>query len=95
MLFQCISALLGGKTEERDAMGRYQSESLYSLHIQIAGIEPPLWRKIVVPGAISLHTFHKILQVVMGWENAHLYLFRLTINEKTMVYEVASLETGQ
>ena len=64
-------------------MGRYQSESRYSLHVQLTGIEPPIWRNIVVPGAISLHTLHKMLQVVMGWENTHLYLFRLTINEKT------------
>jgi hypothetical protein len=27
-----------------------------------------------------------MLQVVMGWENAHLYLFRLTMNEKTTIY---------
>jgi hypothetical protein len=27
-----------------------------------------------------------MLQVVMGWENAHLYLFRLTINKKTTLY---------
>ena len=67
-------------------MGCYQSESRYSLHIQLSGIDPPIWRKIVVPGAISLHTLHKMLQVVMGWENAHLYLFRLTINEKTTMY---------
>ncbi|EFH86137.1 plasmid pRiA4b ORF-3 family protein [Ktedonobacter racemifer] len=67
-------------------MGSYQSESRYYLHVQLVGIEPPIWRKVVVPGAISLHTLHKMLQVVMGWENAHLYLFRLTINEKTIVY---------
>lgn len=67
-------------------MGVYQSESRYYLHVQVTGIEPPIWRKIIVPGAISLHTFHKMLQVVMGWESAHLYLFRLTINEKTTVY---------
>ena len=41
---------------------------------------------MIVPGAISLHTLHKMLQVVMGWENAHVYVFRLTINEKTIVY---------
>lgn len=67
-------------------MGSYQSESRYYLHIQLNDIEPPIWRKIVVPGAISLHTLHKMLQVVMGWENAHLYLFRLKINEKTTIY---------
>jgi hypothetical protein len=67
-------------------MGSYVSESRYCLHVQLIGIEPPIWRKIVVPGAISLHTLHKMLQVVMGWENAHLYVFRLRINEKTIVY---------
>jgi hypothetical protein len=67
-------------------MGRYQSESCYHLHVQLVGIEPPVWRRMVVPGAISLHTLHKMLQVVMGWENAHLYVFRLTINEKTTMY---------
>jgi Plasmid pRiA4b ORF-3-like protein len=72
--------------EEETHLGRYQSESRYSLHVQLTGIEPPIWRTMVVPGAISLHTLHKMLQVVMGWENAHLYLFRLTINEKTIVY---------
>jgi Plasmid pRiA4b ORF-3-like protein len=45
-----------------------------------------------VPGAISLHTLHKMLQVVMGWENTHLYLFRLTINEKTTMYVVNDLK---
>jgi hypothetical protein len=67
-------------------MGRYLSESRYWLHVQLTGIEPPIWRTMVVPGAISLHTLHKMLQVVMGWENAHVYLFRLSINEKTTVY---------
>ncbi len=69
--------------EEETHLGSYQSESRYYLHVQLTGIEPPIWRKMVVPGAISLHTLHKMLQVVMGWENTHLYLFRLTINEKT------------
>jgi len=72
--------------EEETHLGSYQSESRYYLHVQLTGIEPPIWRKMVVPGAISLHTLHKMLQVVMGWENTHLYLFRLTINEKTIVY---------
>ncbi len=82
--FLCFTGKQNG--EEETQVGSYQSESRYSLHIQLVGIEPPIWRKMIVPGAISLHTLHKMLQVVMGWENAHLYLFRLTINEKTTVY---------
>ncbi len=58
----------GQNGEEEIHMGHYQSESRYYLRIQLVGIEPPIWRKIMVPGAISLHTLHKMLQVVMGWE---------------------------
>ena len=46
-------------------MGRYQSQSRYWFHVQLTGIQPPIWRTMVVPGAISLHTLHKMLQVVM------------------------------
>lgn len=49
-------------------MGSYQSEMRYYLHIQLLDIVPPIWRRIVVPGAISLHTLHKMFQVTMGWE---------------------------
>ena len=72
--------------EEEMPMGQYQSESRYYLHIQLLDIEPPIWRKIVVPGAMSLHTLHKMLQVVMGWENAHLYWFRLQVYNKPVIY---------
>ncbi len=56
-------------------MGSYQSTTLYHLHIRLAGIEPPIWRRIVVPGHISLYRLHRMLQVVMGWENYHLHQF--------------------
>src|SRR5258707_3348525 len=67
-------------------MAAYQSESRYTLHIQLTGIEPPIWRRVVVPGAISLHTLHKMLQVVMGWENSHLYLYHLDVYGKPVLY---------
>lgn len=67
-------------------MAAHQSESRYTLHIQLASIEPPIWRSVVVPGAISLHTLHKMLQVVMGWENTHLYVFHLHVYSKPVTY---------
>jgi len=56
-------------------MGNYYSTTAYHLHIRLAGIEPPIWRRIVVPGHLSLYRLHRILQVVMGWENSHLHQF--------------------
>jgi len=87
LILRSFSALLRKAMEEEEMpMGHYQSESRYSLHIHLLDIEPPIWRTIVVPGAISLHTLHKMLQVVMGWENAHLYWFRLQVYHKPMIY---------
>lgn len=43
--------------------------------MRLADIEPPIWRRIVVPGQVTLFNFHRMLQVVMGWQNYHLHQF--------------------
>ena len=47
----------------------------YRLRITLMDIEPPIWREIIVPGTITLAKLHTILQISMGWENYHIYLF--------------------
>jgi len=47
----------------------------YQLSIKLLEIEPPIWRRLAVPGTVSLAKLHAILQKVMGWENHHIYLF--------------------
>lgn len=77
-----------GKEKQRKGrdLAAHQSESHYTLHIQLVRIEPLIWSRVVVPGAISLHTLHKMLQVVMGWENTHLYVFHLNVYNKPVTY---------
>jgi hypothetical protein len=48
----------------------------YQLHISLMRIEPPIWRRIAVPGSVTLAKLHNIIQIVMGWENYHIYLFK-------------------
>lgn len=48
----------------------------YQLSVKLLEIEPPIWRRLVVPGTVSLAKLHNILQKVMGWENYHIYLFK-------------------
>lgn len=50
---------------------------LYKIDVNLRYIEPPIRRTLLVPARTSLFKFHKILQVAMGWENCHLYLFRI------------------
>ncbi|BCV20697.1 plasmid pRiA4b ORF-3 family protein [Moorella sp. Hama-1] len=54
------------------------NENIYQIKVTLKRIKPPIWRRVQVPGGITLAKLHKILQVVMGWYNRHLYQF--TIN---------------
>jgi hypothetical protein len=48
---------------------------VYQLKITLKGLKPPIWRRILVPGAITLNKLHRSLQIVMGWEDYHLHSF--------------------
>ena len=47
----------------------------YLLKISLQDIQPQIWRRFVVPAAITLDRLHEIIQIVMGWQNSHLYEF--------------------
>lgn len=49
--------------------------SVYQLKVTLQGSKPPIWRRIQVPGAITLERLHDVLQVAMGWENYHLHQY--------------------
>ena len=48
---------------------------IYQLKITLREIRPPIWRRIQVPGVITLHELHLIIQEVMSWWNYHLHQF--------------------
>jgi hypothetical protein len=50
---------------------------IYQLKVTLNDSKPPIWRRIVVPENITLSLLHEILQIVMGWENYHLHMFKI------------------
>jgi hypothetical protein len=50
---------------------------VYQLKITIKDIEPPIWRRIVIPSSITFFKFHKIIQAAFGWQDYHLFAFEL------------------
>ena len=53
------------------------SASIHQLKVTLAGIRPPIWRRLRVPSDVTLATLHGILQTAMGWEGSHLHRFRI------------------
>lgn len=54
---------------------------IYQLKVTLNGSKPPIWRRIQVRGDITLAKLHRILQVVMGWQDYHLHAFRIGATE--------------
>ncbi len=49
----------------------------YRLRIVLRDVSPAVWRRVIVPGALTFEGLHEVIQVVMGWQNYHLYDFEL------------------
>jgi len=51
--------------------------SIYQMKVVLDDTHPPIWRRIQVPGKVTLEELHQVLQVVMGWEDYHLHSFTI------------------
>ena len=49
--------------------------NIYRMKVTLKGSEPLIWRRFLVPGDYKLSKLHKVLQIVMGWGEAHLHEF--------------------
>lgn len=50
-------------------------EKVYQFKISLKGAEPPIWRRIQVPGTYTFWDLHVAIQNAMGWMNYHLHEF--------------------
>jgi Plasmid pRiA4b ORF-3-like protein len=44
---------------------------IFQLKVQLREVRPPVWRRVLVPGEMSLAELHEVLQVAMGWTDSH------------------------
>jgi hypothetical protein len=64
------------KAQQRPKKAATRTAHIYRLRIALRHIAPPIWRRIEVPGDTKLPRLHRILQMSMGWYDAHLHAFR-------------------
>ena len=49
----------------------------YQVKITLLGIQPAIWRRLLVPADTNLRKLHRTVQIAMGWTDSHLHQFRL------------------
>jgi hypothetical protein len=55
-------------------------EKVYQFRIALDYIRPLIWRRFLVTDDVTFAKLHKIIQIVMGWEDYHLYDFLIGEN---------------
>lgn len=48
---------------------------LHQIKVELAGVRPPVWRRVLLSPEITLGKLHRVLQAVMGWEDSHAHAF--------------------
>jgi Plasmid pRiA4b ORF-3-like protein len=54
-----------------------KNRAVYQFKVRLRNIQPPMWRRIQVWEDMTLAQLHRVLQMVMGWEDVHLHEFRI------------------
>ncbi len=58
----------------RQALGKHD---ILQIKITLLEVEPPVWRRVLVPANLPLRRLHETIQAAMGWLNQHLYEFKI------------------
>lgn len=45
------------------------------LKVTLRDIKPPVWRRLLLPGPMTLADLHEAIQAAMGWHGGHLHAF--------------------
>jgi len=53
------------------------AERIVELKIELLGAESPIWRRVQVPASLTLGDLHRLIQIVMDWDDDHLHQFQV------------------
>lgn len=74
-----FSSLSRFQAREFSLISKYRRKVMenqnFQLYIELEGTSPRIWRRFVVPSAITLDRLHDVIQIVMGWSDTHLHEF--------------------
>jgi hypothetical protein len=68
----------------------------YRVRLDLHGAKPPVWRRLELPGSLTLSQLHDVIQAAMGWFNSHLHRFRTGSDHRSPYFVTPfDLEEGE
>ncbi|MEI8611115.1 plasmid pRiA4b ORF-3 family protein [Enterovibrio sp. Hal110] len=74
---------------EKAAQLANQSPKAMQLIVELIDSKPRVWRRFKVSSHLDLESLHHLLQDIMGWEYAHMYMFQTHLGVVTQEQEGA------
>jgi hypothetical protein len=56
---------------------RVSTRRIFLLYVHLRDIQPMIWRRLMVPGSLTLTKLHFVLQGAFDWEGYHLHGFQI------------------
>ena len=84
----CAQARHHEQAAQRSGRAQVQAElppgqrEVFQLKIVLEGSKPPIWRRVLIPANLRLPDLHGVIQLSMGWRDAHLYHFMVGIRSE-------------
>jgi hypothetical protein len=50
---------------------------LLQLKVQLRDVHPAVWRRVLLGDSLSIADLHRVIQLLMGWDDEHLHRFRI------------------
>ena len=50
---------------------------MLQIRIDLEDVDPPIWRRLLIPSDIRLSRLHDVFQAAMGWTDSHLHAFTI------------------
>lgn len=66
----------------------------YRMRLDLHGASPPVWRRLELPGDLTLPRLHDVIQAAMGWHDSHLHRFR-TGNDHRSPYFITGFDLDE
>ncbi len=70
-----LGAFAAPRNLEIDLPSPPDSPSLLTVTLELRESQPRIWRRLVLPGDLTLDAVHTLIQAAMGWSDSHLHRF--------------------